>query len=268
MTKESSIPKIVLFDIGGVVVSSPFLAITAYENNTSIPSGWINFAISRSAPHGAWSRLERGEYVADDKWFPLFKADLTNEVLWREFHARRGKDGNDVPALPEIDAEKLFYAMMAAASTPDAHIVPAVRKLRADGRFVVGALSNTSVYTVPTTSAPASSGKDKPAFNPRTLFPDLFISSAHSGMRKPEKRIYEHALQEARRLWKDQGRKGEVEASDVLFLDDIGENLRVAKECGWRTVRVRIGKTRDAVREVEGIVRLRLLDDDAVKGKL
>ncbi|KAI4224410.1 MAG: hypothetical protein L6R36_004673 [Xanthoria steineri] len=82
----SKSPKAILFDIGGVCVLSPLEAIATYENKNSIPSDWINYAISRTAPDGFWQRLERGEIEMDGEFFRGFNADLRNEKLWKEFH--------------------------------------------------------------------------------------------------------------------------------------------------------------------------------------
>jgi len=337
-------PKVIFFDIGGVCVLSPFRAILDYETKHNIPHGWINYAISRSAPGGAWQRLERGEFRAEGKFFDMFRDDLTHEGRWKEFHRRRrgrkaststpsGGVGNAAsvgaamgaraamlssqgapaviqesargsdkaaaaavgaamgaksallssqapppsvaqestaegeeatPPLPTIDAEPLFWSMMTIGQTTDPHIFPAVLALRKSSRFIIGALSNTSLFP---TSHPLSTPPRDPEFNIRSAF-DIFISSAHSGMRKPEKRIYEHAMEEARRVWKESGREkeeGMLEVGDVLFLDDIGENLRMARSIGWRTIRVRLGETREAVRELEAETGMRLVMEE---GKL
>jgi hypothetical protein len=46
----------------------------------------------------------------------------------------------------------------------------------------------------------------------------------------------------------------------VVFLDDIGGNLRTGRKVGMRTVKVVLGKTEQAVRELEGITGLSLVD--------
>ncbi|MCJ1293212.1 Acyl-CoA dehydrogenase member 10 [Xylographa carneopallida] len=80
--------KALLFDIGGVLVLSPFQAIIDYETENHIPSGWINFAISRSSPNGSWQRLERGEIALDDDFFQGFSHDLHDPHVWAEFQRR------------------------------------------------------------------------------------------------------------------------------------------------------------------------------------
>jgi hypothetical protein len=47
---------------------------------------------------------------------------------------------------------------------------------------------------------------------------------------------------------------------DVVFLDDIGGNLRTGRKVGMRTVKVVLGKTEEAVRELERITGLSLVD--------
>lgn len=73
-------------------------------------------------------------------------------------------------------------------------------------------------------------------------------------------------MRECDRLAKEKG-LGEVKAEDVLFLDDIGVNLKWAKKGGLRTLKVDLGKTRDAVKRLEEEVGAKLLFEDE-KAKL
>ncbi|KAJ4302369.1 hypothetical protein N0V88_002513 [Collariella sp. IMI 366227] len=77
-----------------------------------------------------------------------------------------------------IDAQWLFNDMMAAARAPDPWMYPALKALKEDGRYIVAALSNT--------------GDEMDAL--RDLF-DVFVSSAHEGLRKPDPEIYQLALE-------------------------------------------------------------------------
>jgi microsomal epoxide hydrolase len=47
----------------------------------------------------------------------------------------------------------------------------------------------------------------------------------------------------------------------VVFCDDIGANLKAAKRMGWRGVKVAIGRVREAVRELEEMTGVELLDE-------
>lgn len=106
----------------------------------------------------------------------------------------------------------------------------------------------------------------------RALFDD-FIESREVGLRKPDPAFFAYALD----------RLG-VAASDVVFLDDIGmyaqthtltlpgspreknnnRNVKAAKALGMTTIRVRLGHARQALEELEAILRVPLLDRSAV----
>ena len=53
------------------------------------------------------------------------------------------------------------------------------------------------------------------------------VESCIVKMRKPERRIYEHVLRELN-----------IEGHEAIFLDDIGPNLKAAKQLGIRTIKV------------------------------
>ena len=52
----------------------------------------------------------------------------------------------------------------------------------------------------------------------------LIIESSKIGLRKPEKQIYSHVLKVLK-----------VSAQEILFIDDLGINLKPAKELGFHT---------------------------------
>jgi FMN phosphatase YigB (HAD superfamily) len=62
-------------------------------------------------------------------------------------------------------------------------------------------------------------------------------------MRKPERRIFQLAL----------SRLGVRDPHDVVFLDDIGANCKVARDLGMRTIKVPLEDTWRAVRELEEV---------------
>ncbi|KAJ5561613.1 hypothetical protein N7535_003925 [Penicillium sp. DV-2018c] len=248
-----------LFDIGGVCVVSPFQAILDYELAQNIPPGWVNFSIARTAPNGCWHKLERGDIKMDADFFAGFTADLERPDLWKEFHqkiqGKEGRSGAAIPPLPNVDGEWLFWEMMRISRTPDRYMYPALKKLRESGQFLMGALSNTVIF--PDGHEYNNVSDVKKQF-------DFFISSAHTGLRKPDPKIYQVALQEMDNLAKSRGLGG-VNPDDVVFFDDIGENLKGAKKAGMRTVKVVLGKTEDAVKELEKITGLQLLDDSRAR---
>jgi epoxide hydrolase-like predicted phosphatase len=197
----------------------------------------------------------------DAKFFAGFNEDLRNPTLWKEFHEQLHKKKNasgsvTIPPLPTVDAEWLFWEMMRVSRTPDPYMFPALRKLRESGKYLMGALSNTVKF-------PEGHPYNNDVSGVRSQF-DFFISSAHTGLRKPDPRIYEVATQEMKALAQKRGLPA-VEASDIVFFDDIGENCKAAKKAGMRTVKVTLGKIEDAVKELEKITGLPLLEGDKAR---
>lgn len=249
-------PKVCLFDIGGVCVVSPFKAILEYEQSHSIPPGYVNYSIRALTPSGTWHKFERGEIPYGPAYFQAFKADLENPALWARFHADKLglQNAEELPPIPSIDTEVLFHTMMGMSRQPDPWMWPALKRLKADGRYHLAALSNTSIFPddAPLIGPPATE-------DVKGIF-DVFVSSAHVGMRKPDRDIYEYTLERLREKW-----GADIEYSDIVFLDDIGENLKTARELGIRTIRVLLGRTRDAVKELAEVTGVELID---VKAKL
>lgn len=139
---------------------------------------------------------------------------------------------------------------------------PALRALKASGKYIVAALSNTVIFP-----------PGHPYYQPdiqadpiRAVF-DVFVSSAHVGLRKPDPRIYQLALEQVNEFARanaesDRGRAGRwsegVSADEIVFFDDIGENLRAAKAAGFQTVKVSLGRAYEAVDTLEKITGLEL----------
>lgn len=96
---------------------------------------------------------------------------------------------------------------------------------------------------------------------------DVFVSSAHVGLRKPDPKIYQLAVQELDKFARNntqnprngsRGWEDGVKAHEIIFLDDIGENLKAAKATGFGTIKVPLGKTFEAIDELEKITGLDL----------
>lgn len=259
-------------------VVSPFQAILDYERAKGIPPGWINHSISATNPNGSWQRLERGEIPLDKAFFAEFKRDLSDEKRWRAFYTRylasRRKEqalhaaeeaAYTVPPPPDIDSEWLYWEMMRVAREPDPQMYPALKKLRAaadksGGKLVLAAMSNTSKFPEGHAFNDTSTAEGRQHAELVGLF-DVFVSSAHVGMRKPAEDIYFYTLGRVAEFvrhkgWGDEG----VRMEDVVFLDDIGGNLRTGRKVGMHTVKVVLGKTHDAVSELENITGLSLTD--------
>jgi len=132
--------------------------------------------------------------------------------------------------------------MMRAANQYDPHIKQAIHRIRASGRYKIIALTNNfSTVDVPLEER-RFLGWDDGGVTPthlRELFDD-FCDSSSLGMRKPEHGFYLLACE----------RNG-ISPLEAVFLDDIGLNLKAAKELEMDTIQVFIGKTQEAVKELE-----------------
>ncbi|GJN86605.1 hypothetical protein PLIIFM63780_010186 [Purpureocillium lilacinum] len=259
-------PKVLLFDIGGVCVVSPFQAILDYELSLGVPPGWINFSISKSKPNGFWHRLERGDIPVDHAFYDGFNRDLHNADHWKEFYQREQSKNPKLPAelppVPTLDGEFLFDEMMTKSHAPDPWMWPALENLKKSGKYLLGALSNTIIFP------PGHKLHSADYFNDplRRVF-DVFISSAHVGVRKPDPKMYQLAVATLDKFARENadsprgkqlGWADGIKPADVLFFDDIGENLREAKAQGFNTVKVNLGRAYEAVEELENVTGLKL----------
>jgi hypothetical protein len=242
---------------------------------------------------GAWQKLERGEISLAGTFFDEFAAELSSRPHWKAYCDKLRAQGEKgeyalkllkekygvqtdgiTPNVPPIDAKVMFWNMMRMSRQPDPWVFPALLKLKASGRFVIAALSNTIDFPVDIKDetgklfkSQAVSDSGETVGDIRSFF-DAFVSSAHTGMRKPDRKIYELALQECQRVAQEKGLSNHVQMGDILFLDDIGGNLKTAKQLGMRTIKVNLGRTKEAVKELEQAVGMSLIDENAGSSRL
>jgi putative hydrolase of the HAD superfamily len=126
----------------------------------------------------------------------------------------------------QLDARKLM-ALIGSSLGPRPEMARALEQIRAHG-LRTAALTNN--WADEQRRAPR-------ALHELDLF-DVVVESAVEGMRKPDPRIY--ALTIARL---------DVLASQAIFLDDLGINLKPAREMGITTIKV--VDPEDALRELE-----------------
>lgn len=201
----------------------------------------------------------------DDKFFEGFNRDLHDSTRWEAFYRQQQEKNpslpKEVPVLPKLDGEWLFVEMMRASDFPDPWMFPALEKLKASGKYILVALSNTVIFP-PGHELHQENFFDHPV---KKVF-DVFISSAHVGLRKPDPEIYELAVRESDRYarahaetrGKTLGWEDGVKPEDILFLDDIGENLKAGRKLGFRTIKVPLGRAYEAVEELEKVTGLAL----------
>ncbi|KAM3074202.1 hypothetical protein ACMFMF_006223 [Clarireedia jacksonii] len=256
---SSKQPRVILFDIGGVCVLSPMQAILDFEISKGIPPGWVNYALSRNKPNGFWHRLERGELELNSSWFHGFTSDLHNPTFWTDFYnsvqAKHSLPA-EVPPVPKINGERLFWSMMDNSRDLDPWMYPCLQKLKASKKYILAGLSNTVIF-------PPDHAYSKSHPFITEIF-DVFISSAHVHLRKPSPEIYDLTLRTLREYitsHPSSSSSSHLDPSEILFLDDIGENLKAARQIGMQTIKVPLGRSYEAVEELERITGLQLQGD-------
>ena len=59
-----------------------------------------------------------------------------------------------------------------------------------------------------------------------------------------------------------------LKPNEIVFLDDIGTNLKTARALGMRTIKVKLGRVKDAVIELQEQAEIKLLDNEQPKTRL
>jgi putative hydrolase of the HAD superfamily len=193
----------VLWDFGGVILTSPFDAFADYERSAGVPVGLIRTINSTNPDTNAWAKLERSE-ISVDQFSELFDAEASSM-------------GHTV------DARALLAALHGQIRP---QMVEALRRVKAAG-YKVACLTNNI-----NTSDNAQKGEAGDAHRARAVAEvmamfDHVTESRHMGVRKPEVRFYEMACEALG-----------ISPHDAVFLDDLGINLKPAAALGMRTIKV------------------------------
>lgn len=161
-------------------------------------------------------------------WSRLERGELRLEAFFAPFEEDCRSYGL------QVNAPRMME-YIAQASGPRPQMLEAIRRLRERG-LKVGALTNNW----PRDDA------EEPRANPvRELF-HVFIESSVVGLRKPDPRIYQLVCRELA-----------VDPDEAAFLDDIGRNLKTARQLGMTTIKV--DDPERALQELENVVGFPLL---------
>ena len=196
-SSESNIDA-VLFDWGGVITVPPGPIVEKLYRQIDVDQDQLRLrrkAYRDDDPDSQFARLERGE-LSLEAYLTWSRQDLPGaETIW--------------------DPESAHFLFRHLTVVPE--VVERIYQLKERG-FLLGLLTNNIAEAWPTV-------------NDGLPIDDLFdvvINSAFVGMRKPEHRIYVHALE-----------KLGVRAEHAVFLDDNRVNLEAARACGLNVVDVK-----------------------------
>jgi putative hydrolase of the HAD superfamily len=204
----------VLFDFGGVILSSPIDGFRAYERRAGLPAGFLQRINTLDPDTNAWACMERGEL------------DLAT------FHARLEAEARAQGH--EIDARAVL-AQLSGQIRPE--MVAVVRTLRASYR--VACLTNNMPLGH---GAAMASNAERAAeiAGIMALFAHV-VESCKIGTRKPEPRFYARACEIVG-----------VAPEHCVFLDDLGINLKPARAMGMTTIKV--GDPGQAIADLEAVL--------------
>jgi epoxide hydrolase-like predicted phosphatase len=166
----------------------------------------------------------------DGAWSRLERGELGLEDFFLAFESDCAEAGRQISA-------RTLMERMAEASQPRPGMLEAVHRIRQHGLKTAALTNNWS-----------EEGSESGTQAVRHHF-DVFVESSVVGLRKPDPRIYEHAC----------GALG-VRPAAAAFLDDIGRNLKTARQLGMVTIKVDAPDA--ALAELEGLLGFPLAGPD------
>ena len=190
----------VLWDFGGVLTESPFVAFRRFERARGLPANFLRDINTRNPDGNAWARFERSE--------------LTPEEFDRAYAAETRAAGHEVHGLDVID---LLYGEV----RPEM-----VRALRTCKQHYTNACVTNNVNAGPGRGFDRDPQRGTQCQAVLDLF-DTVIESSKIGARKPEARFFELVCTRLR-----------IAPEQAVYLDDLGANLKPARAMGMRTIKV------------------------------
>ena len=212
--------KAVFWDFGGVITSSPFEAFNKFEIDNNLPADFLRQVNSTNPNDNAWAKLERSE-VNLEEFDLLFEEESINLG-----HAVKGKE---------------VIALLQGQIRPE--MVKALQKIR--GNLIQACLTNN----IRSLKEEAFEEGNVSVSGKHDVIMDLFdfvIESSKVNLRKPDPAFYKMACE-----------KASIEPSEAVFLDDLGINLKPAKNLGMKTIKV-INST-DALQELQKLISIKIL---------
>ena len=159
-------------------------------------------------------------------WAALERGELAMDEFVEALEAEAAAAGF------QLDARRLM-GLIGSSLGPRAEMATAIESIRRSGLRTAALTNNWSDDT---------HGSSASRLHETGMF-DVIVESAVEGLRKPDPRIYALALARLNVL-----------ASETVFLDDLGMNLKPARDMGMTTIKV--VDPHDALAELESILGL------------
>lgn len=213
----------VIFDFGGVFTTSPVENFAVFERENGLPERFLGGVIKQNHHANAWARYERAE-IGLEEFDVLFAAETKAAGF-------------------EVKGAKLV-SLLSLAFRPE--MIEALVRVKQAG-FKTGCITN-NLPKLDSKAMLAGAEKKEEVDRIFAHF-DYLIESSKAGVRKPEPRIYAMMCEALA-----------VSPSACVFLDDLGINLKPAREMGMRTIKVPFGDVAPAIAELETLLGISLKD--------
>lgn len=208
----------VLWDFGGVMTESPFVAFRRFEQERGLPAGFLRDVNARNPHSNAWARFERSE--------------LTPAQFDAAFAEEAKAAGHEVRGLEVID---LVYGDVRPQM---------VAALQASKHHFANACVTNNVQAGPGRGFDRNGRRAEQWQAVLDMF-DAVIESSRMGVRKPEPRFFELACAQLG-----------IAPGQAVYLDDLGTNLKPARAMGMRTIKVEDPAA--AIGELESVLDIQL----------
>ena len=205
--------KTIIFDFGGVITNSPIEGFKLLEEKHGYNKGLITNINMNNPDDNAWAKSERGE--------------IDIYTFLEEFEKEALEIGQ------KIDAREILQQLYGSMRD---NMINKIKLLSDSKKYKLICLTNVlkgvDIFTP----------KERvSAVNQVMTYFDIIYESYKLNMRKPETRIYQYILNEIN-----------IKPEETVFLDDLGMNLKPARQLGINTIKVINSK--DAINELDQIL--------------
>jgi putative hydrolase of the HAD superfamily len=205
--------KTIIFDFGGVITNSPIEGFKLLEEKHGYDKGLITNINMNNPNDNAWAKSERGE--------------IDIHTFLEEFEKEALEIGQ------KIDAREILQQLYGSMRE---NIINKIKLLSNSKKYKLICLTNVL--------------KGVDIFTPKERviavshvmrYFDKIYESYKLNMRKPETRIYQYILNEMN-----------IKPQETVFLDDLGMNLKPARQLGINTIKV--VNPKDAINELDQLL--------------